>query len=436
MSRNAYIILVLLLFVSALVNLLRPGGLMAYLFPSICWSLLALVTLKVCGFERIRSWFNKRVFVMAALIGIFQIVALIDAGLITGFGRSPQTFTPRGLLFTSIFAFSPLLGIELSRAYFLKTIGKKKPFLTIGLVTVLYSFISVSIIGLITILTSNDPQLISGFIGSRFLPTATENLLASYLAFLAGPIVSLAYRVPLVAFEWFFPIQPDLTWGFDSLIGVMAPTIGFIVVSQATSPKLLKKIGIPTETKRPRRFTKAKKTSIRGWTIVSVLCVLMVWTATGLLGFYPTVVASGSMRPTVDVGDMAIVITADPFAIQAGDIIQYWHQEGEMTLHRVHEIRQTEGMRLFITKGDANPTPDIDPVLPAQIRGKLILTIPKIGWASIYIKTAIVQVWSFFLVNTTLAYTALAITTFMVSIYTVHTYRSRPHRHWRRVRGW
>ena len=374
---------------------------------------------------------------MAALIGIFQIVALIDAGLITGFGRSPQTFTPRGLMITSIYALSPLLGMELSRAYLLKTIGKKKPFLTLGLVTLLYSFITISIIGFITILTSNEPLLISEFIGSRFLPTVTENLLASYLALLAGPIASLAYRAPLIAFEWFFPILPDLTWGFESLIGVMAPTIGFAVINQITPLTTLRKAGIKTKLKpkRFRRLDKRTKSSPKIWTVISLLCVLIVWTSTGLLGFYPTVVASGSMRPAMDVGDLAIVVSADPSKIQVGDIIQYW-QEGEMTLHRVVEITGEGGTRLFVTKGDDNPIPDTDPVFPAQIRGKLIFTIPKLGWIPIYTKTAIANIWSFLTANTILAYAIVSTITLTASIYTIHAYKNRPHRYWRRKRGW
>ena len=435
MSRNTYIILVLLLAVSALVNWFRPGGLMAYLFPSICWVILASVALKFCGFERIRSWFNKRVFFMAALVGVFQIVALIDVGLVTGFGRSPQTFTLRGLLATSIYAFSPLLGMELSRGYLLKTIGKKRPVLTLGLVTLLYSFITISIIGLTTILTSNDPLLISDFIGSRFLPTVTENLLASYLALIAGPIASLAYRAPLTAFEWFFPILPDLTWGFESLINVMAPTIGFVVISQAAPAELLKKIGIPTETKRPRIFSEAKKPSAKGWTIISVLCVLLVWASTGLLGFYPTIIASGSMKPTMEVGDIAISVSVDPSTIHAEDIIQYW-QEEEMIIHRVTDIRLEGGTRLFQTKGDANREPDTELVNPTQIRGKLILTIPKLGWISIHIKTAITSIWSFFLANTMIAYATLTTLVLMASTYTVHAYKSRSHTHWKRKGGW
>ena len=432
MSRNKYIILALVLAVYALLSLFHPGGLMAYAFPSTCWALLALATMKICGLNKIQSWFNKRIFLMAALIAVFQIFALIDAGLLTGFGKSPLSFTPRGLTINVILVLSTLVGTELSRAYLMKNFGKKKPFLTLGLVTLLYTFINVSIFGF---LSFNDPLSFSQFLGTGFLPAVTENLLACYLAFLGGPIASLAYRGPLQAFQWFSPILPDLPWGYEALLGVMIPTIGFITINQVTPPTLLKKLGIPTQTKRSRRFTKTKKPSIRGWTILSILCVLIVWTSTGLLGFYPTVVASGSMRPTMEVGDLAIVVSTDPSKIQVGDIIQYW-QEGEMTLHRVVEITGEGGTRLFVTKGDDNPIPDTDPVFPAQIRGKLTFTIPKLGWIPIYTKTAIANIWSFLTANTILAYAIVSTITLTASIYTIHAYKNRPHRYWRRKRGW
>lgn len=107
-----------------------------------------------------------------------------------------------------------------------------------------------------------------------------------------------------------------------------------------------------------------------------------------------------------------------------------------MTLHRVVDIQQTEGARLFITKGDANTAPDSDPVFPAQIKGKLIFSIPKIGWISIYTKTAIANTWSLLSTNTILTYITATAIMFTGSIYTFHTYKKRSHNYWRRKRGW
>ena len=429
MSRKTYAILALFLVVYIALTLFHPGGLMAYFFPSACWAIIALTTVYAAGgLEKIRSWTNKRIAVMALLAAVFQIFIVIDAGLISSFGKSPVSFTPRGIALNLTLVTTTLLGTELSRAYFTKNLNRKNPALTLAAVTLLYTFVDVSILAL---LNFTDPLTYSKFIGKDFLPTLTGSLLATYLALLSGPVASLAYRAPLQAFQWFSPILPDLPWGYESLIGVMTPTIGFIAITLATTQRDLRKAKIPTQRRAVPRLRKSQKSSMKGWMLISLFLVLTVWSSTGLLGFYPTIIASGSMRPTLEVGDVSIVIPVDPSKIRVGDIIQYW-QEGEMTLHRVGEIR--EG--LFVTKGDANPTSDPELVLPAQIRGKLIFTIPKLGWISIYIKTAITNIWSFLLANTVMAYVTLTTITLMASIFTIHTYKNRSHNYWRRKRGW
>lgn len=405
---------------------------MAFFVPSICWASIALATLHTVGLEEIRSWADRRISQMALLTAAFHIFILIDVGLINRFGKSPASFTPRGIALNLLVVSTTLLGTELSRAYLIKSLNRKRPILNLGLITILYTLINVSVLAL---LKFGDPLAYSEFLGIGFLPILTENLLATYLALLSGPLASLAYRAPLQAFQWFSPILPDLPWGYEALVGVMVPTIGFIVISQYTTPMLLRKIGIRTRTRKPKRYTRSEKSSVKGWTIVSVLCVLMVWSSTGLLGFFPSVIGSGSMRPTMDVGDLGIVISTDTSKIQVGDIIQFWNGE-EMILHRVVDIFGERDVRIFQTQGDGNPTPDLDPILPGQIRGKLVLIIPKLGWASIYVKTAIAETRSFFLANTLTVYGMLAALTLAASIYAIRTYKNRPCIRWQRRRGW
>ena len=403
---------------------------MAYALPSICWATLALTTLYVTGGpEKIKSWTNRRITLMALLVAFFQIFILIDAGLINKFGKSPLSFTPTATAINFILISSTLLGVELSRAYLTKNLSRKNPTLTLAIVTLLYTFANVSILALINF---QDPLTYTKFMGASFLPILTENLLATYLALLSGPAASLAYRAPLQAFKWFSPILPDLPWGYESLIGVMVPTIGFVAINMATTQKDLRKAGIPTQIRPTPKLRKNQK-SMKGWLLISIFLVLTVWASTGLLGFSPTIVGSGSMRPTLDVGDIAIIVSADPSKIQVGDVIQYW-QEEEMTLHRVVEISQTEGGKTFITKGDANNAPDPDPIFSNQIRGKLILAIPKLGWIPIYFKMAIASVWAFLSTNITLAYALLTSIVFTTLIYAIHTYKNRSHRHWLRRR--
>ena len=430
MNRNAYIILALFLTINIFLTLYIPGGLLAYIIPSICWATLALTTLILTGTEKILSWTNKRIIQMAVLVAVFQIFLLIDAGLLNKFGKSPLLFTPIGIATNLMLVSSTLLGMELSRGYLTKSLSKKRPTLTTASITLLYTFANTSILALINF---QNPYLYSKFMGETFLPILAENLLATYLALISGPLASLAYRAPLQAFWWFSPILPDIPWGYKSLIGVMAPTIGFIAINMATTQRDLKKAGIPTKRETTIKTRKSQK-SIKGWLAISTSLVLIIWTSTGLLGFYPTIVGSGSMQPSLNIGDIAIVTSTDPNKIEVGDVIQYWKQ-GEMILHRVIETRKTETGKIFITKGDANTEPDSEPVTPTQIRGKLVFTIPQVGWISIYIKEfaanaytfltatlpkAITEGGTFILANTIPITAALTLTAYTYLLFTYH----------------
>jgi len=428
MPHKKYLILLLLFAVYLLQQSFYPGGIMAYIYPSILWSSLAIVTLWICGVQKIQSWFSKRIFYVALVIALFQIFVLIDAGIFLSFGTTPISFTPLTIAFTSLLVISTLLGTELSRAYLIKNYGKKKPILTLALVALLYSLVSTSVFGL---LTFDNPLSLSDYLGTGFLPILTENLLTTYLALLGGPIVALAYQGPLQAFRWFSPIQPNLSWGFEALIGVMVPIVGFLSVIPLLNQTTQRQLGMI----RTRRRLGKKKSSIKGWLALSILGVITMWFATGLLGPRPAVIASGSMKPTMDVGDIAVIIPTPTDTIQIGDIIQY-RSEGAMILHRVTDISQEGGPKLFVTRGDANPISDTGFITSQQIQGKLILIIPKLGWASIYVKTAITSIWSLFSTNTILAYVAMGTITFVASIYTIRLYKNRPHRYWRKKRAW
>jgi len=378
---------------------------MAYVIPSACWGFLALVALKA-SFGRIRSWFNAHMSIAAASVAILYVIILINIGIFTGFGRNALSPTTKGLIINLILVLTTLLGMELSRACLVKSFGGRRPFLTIGLVTLLYSFLSISTVKFMSL---NDPLGVTKFLGIGLLPVIAENLLASYLAFIGGPVASLAYRGPLMAFWWFCPILPQLSWGVEALLGVMVPTVGFFVINQFTSPMALRRLGIPAEVKG---FGRNRGSSLRGWMIAASLCVLVVWTSTGLLGAQPTTVRSGSMRPTMDVGDMAIVREVPADSIKPGDIIQFW-QNGEMIIHRVVDASGEGNGRLFVTKGDANAEPDSALVSASQVRGEVVLNIPKIGWAAIAVKEFFIGAWSFLTANPALTVLAIGFGAFI-----------------------
>lgn len=93
-------------------------------------------------------------------------------------------------------------------------------------------------------------------------------------------------------------------------------------------------------------------------------------------GYGASVVLSGSMEPTLSVGDLLIVVRTEDYREQ--DIVVY--QRGSMAV--VHRIVELEGDSV-ITKGDANNTPDA-PLPLGALKGRVIRVIPGVGrllWA-------------------------------------------------------
>ena len=419
--------------VHALLSAARPGGIYAYMAPSACWALVALAVLGVSGFNSPRAQYRKTITFIAAAVAVAQVFIMIDVGLITGFAKSPVSFTPLAIAVNVVYVSTGLLGMELSRAYLMRHYGRRRPVAALAAVTLLYAFVGTSFLGFLNLFTRFDPLQAADYLGSNFLPVLSESLLASYLVLLGGPVASLAYRAPLEAFDWFLPVLPDLTWGYKALLGVVIPMVGFVYVNQAVTVKDLRAIGARIDRKDAFRLKKREKedrSSLLGWTLVSVIGVALVWFSTGLLGVFPTIPLSGSMRPAMEVGDLAILVETPPGRIEVGDIINYRRGEAAV-LHRVHEIR-TEGGRVFVTKGDANPTPDWETVSPEQIRGKVVACIPKLGWASIYAKEAIARALAYVSSNQMLSYGVSAVLVSVASITALLTGRNRRRRFGRR----
>lgn len=99
-----------------------------------------------------------------------------------------------------------------------------------------------------------------------------------------------------------------------------------------------------------------------------------------ILNFVPMKVLSGSMEPRIKVGDIVIAKKVDPLTIKEGDVITYKMNNNTNVTHRVVEVIRNGYDPYFITKGDANNIEDSEQVSGENLVGKLIFTIPKLGY--------------------------------------------------------
>lgn len=129
----------------------------------------------------------------------------------------------------------------------------------------------------------------------------------------------------------------------------------------------------------------------KAWNIVTTAVVAFVVLSavflmgSRLVGFRVFTVISGSMEPTYSVGDLIYVKEVDAEEIKAGDPITFVLNENlVVATHRVVKI-DAENQH-FYTKGDANDTPDADPVHFNNLIGKPIFAVPYLGYVSDWIQ--------------------------------------------------
>ena len=108
---------------------------------------------------------------------------------------------------------------------------------------------------------------------------------------------------------------------------------------------------------------------------------------TPLYGAY--VIVSGSMEPLIKIQDAVIIKRTDVDSVKVGDVVTYRSTDpsfyGILITHRVINIEDVNGEKIFITKGDHNETIDRTPVKFNQIQGKVVMRVPKIGYIKYFL---------------------------------------------------
>ncbi|MFA5750230.1 MAG: signal peptidase I [Candidatus Shapirobacteria bacterium] len=113
-----------------------------------------------------------------------------------------------------------------------------------------------------------------------------------------------------------------------------------------------------------------------------ILISLTIISNTNFIGGYRSfLVQSGSMEPSIMTGDIIIINKQKQYF--KNDVITFQNEKNGIVTHRILNIEKNK----FITKGDANRTSDPEEITQDIILGKVIITIPKLGYLVAFTKT-------------------------------------------------
>ena len=120
---------------------------------------------------------------------------------------------------------------------------------------------------------------------------------------------------------------------------------------------------------------------------VALLLIVSILPITG--NYKIMTVISGSMAPEIKMGSVVVVKPVSDYKI--GDVITFgpYSKTKAPTSHRIYDIKVEGGAPVYITKGDVNNAPDSREIKKSDIVGKVLFSVPYMGYAVEFAKKPI-----------------------------------------------
>jgi signal peptidase I len=119
--------------------------------------------------------------------------------------------------------------------------------------------------------------------------------------------------------------------------------------------------------------------------VILAIVIVVVGMILGAWRF--TVISTGSMRPTLKPGDVAVLTSEPTTDLQRGQVVAF-HPPGEpqlTVLHRVFSVHRVSNGVIIQTKGDANNTTDQwNARIVADTIWRETFKAPKIGYLAVW----------------------------------------------------
>lgn len=349
------------------------SSLFIYVIKPVLWILISFL---IWLFPKVKPKGKIRLYSLlrwwSLYLSFIYIVIMFAGGLVDGFGKSPYDLSLIGILKNLIVVGTALVGKELIRTQIMANSSEKYLYLNIIIVSLIFTFLNLP---LNKILTLNSLQTTVQYLAQYALTELSVNILACYLVYLGGVYLSVIYVGMIQGFMWFFPILPNLKWITQGVIGGLVPIFSLMFVQYIYFSQL----------KGRKRRVEEKENPI-GWIITATLSIAMVWFSFGVFPVSPSVIATGSMKPLIDPGDLVLVKKIKSSEVKVGDVIKF-KSDNIYIFHRIISINTDGEQTKYQTKGDNNSTADRELVSPENIKGKVIKVVPKIGWPTLILKS-------------------------------------------------
>lgn len=373
-SEKRLIAIELIMSLVFLLNILVKNIINEYIvFFTICMALGLIIFLM--GYEKDQNLDNNTKKKLLLYVGIYCVGFIIlefGLGLILDYIKTPYKRDLLNILNNILSITIIIISSEFLR-YMLVKKGEKQKIILI-LAFILFVLLDLTLNAKYYNLDNLSELLKYGTI--VFLPSIFKNYILTKFAHQYGISQNILYRLILELYIYIVPFTPDLGIYLESVLLMAFPLLLNGIIT----------IGFEKEKKKDFRKSKLKKRVITT-TIVLIVSIIVALNS-NLFRFWVAAIGSGSMEPTINIGD---VIVVDKYyqnhldKLKEGDILVFKIGKKIYT-HRIIGIEEKNGNYYFKTKGDRKgQIEDSWTVTNKDVIGIVKFKIKYIGYPTVWL---------------------------------------------------
>lgn len=331
------------------------------------------ISLFISSFEQEKILHKKDIIRNMIIDTISYLIIMYGIGIFTGYVRNSYSLSIISII-KNIFPIIVLIIIqELCRYHICKKGEKKKIIIAFSILL----FILVDISLNIHLYSFDDKSKIIELITLIIFPSIFRNIMLSFFTYKYGYRVCMLYQLITNIHLYVIPIFPNLSIYLESILSILLPIfVGMLIYLR------FKKITI--------KDFRNKSTTLKVITgIIFVFTVITIALYSNLFSYTVAVIGSGSMDPTLKIGDMILIdktYRKRTSRLKEGQVLVFKIKDTIYT-HRIVKISRKNGKCYILTKGDRKGQ-EIDTwtVTNKDIVGVTKLKIPVMGYPSVWLR--------------------------------------------------
>ena len=360
---NVLLIVILLLnnFISNILN-----------YKNIMFGLIVILFLYkyIFGFEKDNHRFMKDIAanIIIILLSFFIIYYLL--GLIIGFVRTTNYYSVEGFRDLIIPYIAVIIMKEFLRYQVLCKTGDNKKLIALSFIT----FTLIDISGAVSVGAFKSNYELFMLFSITVLPAISRNIACSYISRKMGYKPNIIWVLAFGLYGVLLPIVPNTGIYIGSMINFLFP---IVILYNVFSFFNIRKNEVPLRDK--------KIIGAISLPILIIFVLTVIYFTSGYFRYYTIAIASGSMKPNINKGDVVIIDQKSNIKnLKKGDIIAYKYNN-RIIVHRIVNIEKPEEELYIYTKGDANNAKDDYIVYEKTIIGVVNYKVPFMGLPTIWI---------------------------------------------------